>query len=167
LYYIILHYLIHLLNKILYYIILLIPLISSYGQNSINTTGGNINSNGINLSYSIGQLKINTIESSSSKLNLDFIQGVQYAFSIYDCSRLASIELSVYPNPSSQMVYIKTIDEPNLKLIIYDIAGRLIHERTLESSTTVDVENYSNGTYIFAFYGFCGLIKSFKVLKNN
>jgi hypothetical protein len=142
-------------------------LISSYGQNSINTTGGNINSNGINLSYSIGQLKINTIESSSSTLNLDFIQGVQYAFSIYDCSRLASIELSVYPNPSSQMVYIKTIDEPNLKLIIYDIAGRLIHERTLESSTTVDVENYSNGTYIFAFYGFCGLIKSFKVLKNN
>lgn len=142
-------------------------MISSYGQNSINTTGGNINSNGINLSYSIGQLKINTIESSSSTLNLDFIQGVQYAFSIYDCSRLASIELSVYPNPSSQMVYIKTIDEPNLKLIIYDIAGRLIHERALESSTTVDVENYSNGTYIFAFYGFCGLIKSFKVLKNN
>jgi len=39
--------------------------------------------------------------------------------------------------------------------------------QTLEGSTTVDVENYSNGTYIFAFYGFCGLIKSFKVLKNN
>ena len=155
------------LSKILYYVILLIPLISSYGQNSINTTGGNINSNGINLSYSIGQLKINTIGSSSSTLNLDFIQGVQYAFNIYDCSRLASIELSVYPNPSSKIVYIKTIDEPKLKLTIFDIAGRLIYEQTLEGSTTVDVENYSNGTYIFAFYGFCGLIKSFKVLKNN
>ena len=155
------------LNKILYYVILLIPLISSYGQNSINTTGGNINSNGINLSYSVGQLKINTIGSNSSTLNLDFIQGVQYAFNIYDCSRLASIELSVYPNPSSKIVYIKTIDEPKLKLIILDIAGRLIYEQTLEGSTTVDFENYSNGTYIFAFYGFCGLIKSFKVLKNN
>ena len=155
------------LNKILYYVILLIPLISSYGQNSINTTGGNINSNGINLSYSVGQLKINTIGSNSSTLNLDFIQGVQYAFNIYDCSRLASIELSVYPNPSSKIVYIKTIDEPELKLIIFDIAGRLIYEQTLKGSTTVDVENYSNGTYIFAFYGFCGLIKSFKVLKNN
>ena len=155
------------LNKILYYIILLIPLISSYGQNSINTTGGNINSNGINLSYSVGQLKINTIGLNSSTLSLDFIQGVQYAFSIYDCSRLASIELSVYPNPSSKIVYIKTIDEPKLKLTIFDIAGRLIYEQTLQGSTTIDVENYSNGTYIFAFYGFCGLIKSFKVLKNN
>ena len=155
------------LNKILYYVILLIPLISSYGQNSINTTGGNINSNGINLSYSVGQLKINTIGSNSSTLNLDFIQGVQYAFNIYDCSRLASIELSVYPNPSSKIVYIKTIDEPKLKLTIFDIAGRLIYEQTLQGSTTIDVENYSNGTYIFAFYGFCGLIKSFKVLKNN
>ena len=155
------------LNKILYYVILLIPLISSYGQNSINTTGGNINSNGINLSYSVGQLKINTIGSNSSTLNLDFIQGVQYAFNIYDCSRLVSIELSVYPNPSSKIVYINTIDEPKLKLIILDIAGRLIYEQTLEGSTTVDFENYSNGTYIFAFYGFCGLIKSFKVLKNN
>jgi len=154
-------------SKILYYIILLIPLISSYGQSSINTTGGNINSNGINLSYSIGQLKINTIGSNSSTLNLDFIQGVQYAFSIYDCSRLASIELSVYPNPSSKIVYIKTIDEPKLKLTIFDISGRLIYEQTLQGSTTIDVENYSNGTYIFAFYGFCGLIKSFKVLKNN
>jgi hypothetical protein len=156
-----------LLNKILYYIILLIPLISSYGQNSINTSGGNINSNGINLSYSIGQLKINTIGSNSSTLTLDFIQGVQYAFSIYDCSMLASIELSVYPNPSSKRVYIKTIDEPKLKLTIFDIAGRLIYEQTLQGSTTIDVENYANGTYIFAFYGFCGLIKSFKVLKNN
>jgi len=154
-------------NKILFFIILLIPLISSYGQNSINTTGGNINSNGINLSYSVGQLKINTIGSNSSTLSLDFIQGVQYAFSIYDCSRLASIELSVYPNPSSKIVYIKTIDEPKLKLTIFDIAGRLIYEQTLQGSTTIDVENYSNGTYIFAFYGFCGLIKSFKVLKNN
>jgi hypothetical protein len=156
-----------LLNKILYYIILLIPLISSYGQNSINTSGGNINSNGINLSYSIGQLKINTVGSNSSTLTLDFIQGVQYAFSIYDCSMLASIELSVYPNPSSKRVYIKTIDEPKLKLTIFDIAGRLIYEQTLQGSTTIDVENYANGTYIFAFYGFCGLIKSFKVLKNN
>ena len=42
-----------------------------------------------------------------------------------------------------------------------------IYEQTLQGSTTIDVENYSNGTYIFAFYGFCGLIKSFKVLKNN
>ena len=155
------------LYKILYYIVLLIPLISSYGQNSINTTGGNINSNGINLSYSVSQLKINTIGSNSSTLSLDFIQGVQYAFSIYDCSRLASIELSVYPNPSSKIVYIKTIDEPKLKLTIFDISGRLIYEQTLQGSTTIDVENYSNGTYIFAFYGFCGLIKSFKVLKNN
>lgn len=155
------------LNKILYYIILLIPLISSYGQNSINTSGGNINSNGINLSYSIGQLKINTIGSNSSTLTLDFIQGVQYAFSIYDCSMFASVELSVYPNPSSKRVYIKTIDEPKLKLTIFDIAGRLIYEQTLQGSTTIDVENYANGTYIFAFYGFCGLIKSFKVLKNN
>ena len=142
-------------------------MISSYGQNSINTSGGNINSNGINLSYSIGQLKINTIGSNSSTLTLDFIQGVQYAFSIYDCSMLASIEVSVYPNPSSKRVYIKTIDEPKLKLTIFDIAGRLIYEQTLQGSTTIDVENYANGTYIFAFYGFCGLIKIFKVLKNN
>ena len=155
------------IKKILNILLFFIPLFYSFGQNSINTTGGNINSDGINLSYSIGQLNINTIGSNSSTLNLDFIQGVQYAFSIYDCSRLASIELSVYPNPSSKIVYIKTIDEPKLKLIIFDIAGRLIYEQTLQGSTNIDVENYSNGTYIFAFYGFCGLIKSFKVLKNN
>ena len=60
-------------------------LISSYlySQQTVTTSGGNIESDQVSLSYTIGQLKVNTIEKvDSSVLELDFIQGVQYAYII-------------------------------------------------------------------------------------
>ena len=60
-------------------------LLGSYlsAQQTVTTSGGEIKSNQVSLSYTIGQLKVNTIEKvDSSILELDFIQGVQYAYII-------------------------------------------------------------------------------------
>ncbi len=44
-------------------------------QQTVTTSGGEIKSNQVSLSYTIGQLKVNTIEKvDSSILELDFIQ---------------------------------------------------------------------------------------------
>ena len=54
-------------------------LLGSYlsAQQTVTTSGGEIKSNQVSLSYTIGQLKVNTIEKvDSSILELDFIQGV-------------------------------------------------------------------------------------------
>ena len=139
-------------------------LISSYlsSQQTVTTSGGDIDSDQVSLSYTIGQLKVNTIEKvDSSIIKLDFIQGVQYAIDVFDCRDYNSIEISVFPNPTSSIVNIsmeKLSDE--LRVIVFDVAGREIYDNSfVENEFSIDFSSYSEGIYILGFYNFCGLFR--------
>ena len=143
-------------------------LISSYlsSQQTVTTSGGDIESDQVSLSYTIGQLKVNTIEKvDSSILELDFIQGVQYAIDVFDCRDFNNIKISVFPNPTSSLVNIsmeKLTDK--LRIIVFDVAGREIYDDSFtENEFSIDFSSYSEGIYIIGFYNFCGLFRSFKV----
>ncbi len=141
-------------------------------QQTVTTSGGEIKSNQFSLSYTIGQIKVNTIEKvDSSILELDFIQGVQYAYiiDVFDCRDYNSIKISVFPNPTSSIVNIsmeKLSDE--LRVVVFDTAGREIYDHSFnENQFSLDFSSYSEGIYILGFYNFCGLFRSFKVAVNK
>ena len=143
-------------------------LISSYlsSQQTVTTSGSDIESDQVSLSYTIGQLKVNTIEKvDTSILELDFIQGVQYAIDVFDCRDFNNIKISVFPNPTSSLVNIsmeKLTDK--LRIIVFDVAGREIYDDSFtENEFSIDFSSYSEGIYIIGFYNFCGLFRSFKV----
>ena len=147
-------------------------LISSYlsSQQTVTTSGGDIESDKVSLSYTIGQLKVNTIEKvDSSVLELDFIQGVQYAIDVFDCRDYNNIKISVFPNPTSSIVNISMENiEDKLSLIVYDVAGRKIYDHSFsEKDFSIDFSSYSEGIYILSFYNFCGLFRSFKLAVNK
>lgn len=135
-------------------------------QNTITTTGSDFSVDNISISYTIGQLKVNTIDNiNSSPLILDFLQGVQYGFDVYDCRDYNSISFSIYPNPTSSFVNIsfEKLEDP-ITLRVFDVRGRLINENIFsEKITQFDMSNYSNGIYFLSFYNFCGLFRSFKI----
>ena len=147
-------------------------LISSYlsSQQTVTTSGGDIESGQVSLSYTVGQLKVNTIEKvNSAIIKLDFIQGVQYAIDVFDCRDYNSIEISVFPNPTSSIINIsieKLSDQ--LRVIVFDVAGREIYDNSfVENEFSIDFSSYSEGIYILGFYNFCGLFRSFKVAVNK
>ena len=147
-------------------------LISSYlsSQQTVTTSGGDIESDKVSLSYTIGQLKVNTIEKvDSSVLELDFIQGVQYAIDVFDCRDYNNIKISVFPNPTSSIVNISMGNiEDKLSLIVYDVAVRNIYDHSFsEKDFSIDFSSYSEGIYILSFYNFCGLFRSFKLAVNK
>ena len=147
-------------------------LISSYlsSQQTVTTSGGDIESDKVSLSYTIGQLKVNTIEKVDlSILELDFIQGVQYAIDVFDCRDYNNIKISVFPNPTSSIVNISMENiEDKLSLIVYDVAGRKIYDHSFsEKDFSIDFSSYSEGIYILSFYNFCGLFRSFKLAVNK
>ena len=147
-------------------------LISSYlsSQQTVTTSGGDIESDKVSLSYTIGQLKVNTIDKvDSSILELDFIQGVQYAIDVFDCRDYNNIKISVFPNPTSSIVNISMGNiEDKLSLIVYDVAGRKIYDHSFsEKDFSIDFSSYSEGIYILSFYNFCGLFRSFKLAVNK
>ena len=135
-------------------------------QNTITTTGSDFSGDNISISYTIGQLKVNTIDNvNSTPLILDFLQGVQYGFDVYDCRDYNLISFGIYPNPTSSFVNIsfEKLEDP-ITLRVFDIRGRLINENIFsEKITQFDMSNYSNGIYFLSFYNFCGLFRSFKI----
>ena len=124
-------------------------------QNIITTTGSDFSGDNISISYTVGQLKVNTIDNvNSSPLILDFLQGVQYGFDVYDCRDYNSISFSIYPNPTSSFVNIsfEKLSDP-ITLRVFDVRGRLINENIFsEKITQLDMSNYSNGIYFLSFY---------------
>ena len=114
-------------------------LISSYlsSQQTVTTSGGDIVSDQVSLSYTIGQLKVNTIEKvDSSFLELDFIQGVQYAIDVFDCRYFNNIKISVFPYPTSSLVNISMENiNDELRVIVFDVAGREIYDHSSVSYT--------------------------------
>ena len=65
-------------------------------------------------------------------------------------SDISKQEIIVYPNPTNQLINIKTLSE-NYELYVYDITGKLIfHKEVLNSNGTqeLNVTNFENGIYI-------------------
>tara|TARA_B100000530_G_scaffold249817_1_gene164207 strand:- start:140 stop:616 length:477 start_codon:yes stop_codon:yes gene_type:complete len=153
--------------------VLLVFFLTSFylsSQQTVTTSGGDIESNQVSLSYTIGQLKVNTIEKvESSIIKLDFVQGVQYAIDVFDCRDYNNIKISVFPNPTSSIVNISMGNiEDKLSLIVYDVAGRKIYDHSFsEKDFSIDFSSYSEGIYILSFYNFCGLFRSFKLAVNK
>jgi hypothetical protein len=147
-------------------------LISSYlsSQQTVTTSGGDIDSDQVSLSYTIGQLKVNTIEKvDSSILELDFIQGVQYAIDVFDCRDFNNIKISAFPNPTSSLLNISMENiNDELRVVVFDVAGREIYDHSfVDNEFSIDFSSYSEGIYILGFYNFCGLFRSFKVAVNK
>ncbi|TAE00005.1 MAG: T9SS C-terminal target domain-containing protein [Bacteroidetes bacterium] len=61
-------------------------------------------------------------------------------------------ELAIFPNPTQDFLQIKLADEflaDESKALIYDLTGRLVHEKTLSiSDKTLSVSDLAKGTYV-------------------
>ena len=71
-------------------------------------------------------------------------------------------DLVVYPNPTSDFLYIKTNKISIEKVFIFDLSGKLLFT---ENSKTIDVRNLPSATYVISIKTLDG-IKSFKFIKH-
>jgi Secretion system C-terminal sorting domain/Domain of unknown function DUF11 len=70
--------------------------------------------------------------------------------------------VSVYPNPVSDVVYFKTIEEVS-KVEIYDMSGRILSSNSILENK-LDVNNLQSGNYILKIYTQNGIVTN-KIIK--
>src|SRR5690606_4852567 len=90
-----------------------LSLVSSSGTYSENSSGS--------ISWSIGEVVIVTSSSGSNDVTQGFHQSRIYFSGIEE---LKELEISLYPNPTSEFVNI--VSPNSVKLSIYDMSGRLV-----------------------------------------
>lgn len=61
--------------------------------------------------------------------------------------------LVLYPNPSSDIIRIKSYENEALKITIYSLQGQLVHQGVYQTDEDINVSNLSSGLYLIQVNG--------------
>ena len=146
---------------------LLLGLGGLHAQQSSTATGGEATGTGGTASYSVGQV----VYTTASGTNGSVAQGVQQPYEISTTVGInetsINLELSVYPNPTTDYLTLKTDDNANLSYNLYDMQGKVIEsKKVLSNSSNINLEGQPTATYFLNVVKNNQIVKTFKIIKN-
>lgn len=159
------------MKKILFMSILLLLSVfysKTMAQEAVLCAGGNSSQSTGSVSYSIGQVFSSKAESSDHYM----IEGVQQAFEISVLTEIkalaTTLDLLVYPNPTSDFLKLKTSDEAyeSLSFVLTNVQGQVLQEQKVsQKETKVNLKNYAPGSYFLSIRAEQEAIKTFKIIR--
>ena len=134
-------------------------------QNTVSTGGNATGTNG-SVSYSIGQIDYSNQQGTNGSLN----EGVQQPqeFYLLAIDEAHSIELSIYPNPTTDFLMLE-FDQlhDNLEYILTDMNGKRIQNQVIESTKiAIDMRTYASGAYHLTLNAQAKTLQTINILKN-
>ena len=137
-----------------------------YAQESLTAAGSEATGTGGTANYSVGQL----VYTTATGVDGNVYQGVQQAYEIYSLGineTKLEISLSIFPNPTIDILKLKVDNPEGLKYQLYDIQGRLLESKAITSPITiVNTSSLPSATYLVKVVSEKNQIKTFKVIKN-
>ena len=136
-------------------------------QETVTTTGGEASGTGGTASYSVGQV----VYTTATGTNGSVAQGVQQPYEISTTVGIKetsiNLELSVYPNPTTDYLTLKVADFETLNFQLIDIQGRIIENKKVTASNTIlKMEALPKAVYFLNVTKNNRIIKTFKIVKN-
>ncbi|HHG84758.1 MAG TPA: T9SS type A sorting domain-containing protein, partial [Bacteroidetes bacterium] len=146
---------------------LLLGLGGLHAQESPTATGGEATGIGGTASFSVGQV----VYTTNTGINGGVMQGVQQPYEISTAVGVnepnINLELSVYPNPTTNYLTLKVVDNVNLSFQLFDLHGKLIASAPLQStSTVISLEAKPAAIYFLSVSKFNKTVKTFKIIKH-
>ena len=136
-------------------------------QSSLVGTGGEATGNGGSVSYSVGQIAVQSNSDGTASIS----EGVQQPYEI------STVGVDDYPNITLNAVLFPNPTQGRLKLEIsnlqfegevkvFDVDGKYLLSNKIEGETTeFDISAYAPGTYYINVYSGKQTLKTFKVVK--
>ncbi len=138
-----------------------------FAQQNTEAAGGNATGAGGSVSYSVGQTDYHYLSGSNGNVN----EGVQQPYEIFTFSvddNASQWGLSVYPNPTSDVLYLKIEKEnfANLQYQLIDMNGKVILNNNIQNSVTeINMKSISSSTYFLTVINNKQTITTFKIIK--
>lgn len=137
-------------------------------QQAATATGGDASGSGGTVAYSIGQIWYTTNTEASGSVASGVQQAYEISIVLGTENHLLSIDLQVYPNPTTGHLHLKVEGESlnNLTYQLFDLSGRLIEHQKIASTTeTIQMENLPSAVYFLKVTNDNQSIKTFKIIK--
>lgn len=142
--------------------------ITAFSQSNCVSTGGTYSGSNGNVSYTVGQIDYNAFSGSTGDINL----GVQQPYELYKLSLdeiSDQIQVSIGPNPTSDLINIKFIDFDAGESYTYslcDANGKLISsDKITEEETSINLVSFSMGIYFLNITN-QNINHSYKIIKH-
>ena len=132
----------------------------------IISTSGNYDYNANNsISWTIGELVIETESNSNNTLTQGFHQ-TNYIITDMEDSEL-DYQVSVYPNPTTNHVFVKMNNTEDFHIYLYDLNGKMLsHSKNEKQTAQIDMSIFAAASYILRLYNAENqFIRSYKIIK--
>jgi len=133
--------------------ILMIFLITSfsYSQNIskqvIGTAGKTQSNSNLKVSWTAGEPVVGLMTAGGNQLGNGYHPALNLqALSVED--NVLDLQLRVYPNPTTQSLYVSHPDMNSFGITIADLNGKQLYSGTINKEEPLDVSNYTQGMYV-------------------
>jgi len=151
-------------NTLLFFLLLTSVCVSA--QEVVATQGDSYTKSSGSIDFTIGEVVINTGTDGSNDLTQGFHQTNWNFVSIED--HVPSYEAIIFPNPTSEVLNIRTSTFENVTYTLYDARGKLVIQDKLSSAQTpIQVSQLAPGAYSLILNNDAQKLKTFRLIKQQ
>ena len=161
------------MKRITTFIVFLLSLAgATFAQSAIVPLGGDTQSNSGSVSYTVGQIAVESAANSNGSVTI--VEGVQQPYEIQtvgiDEYPQIALNAVVYPNPTENLAQLRLngfeIPADGLRAILYDGNGKQLQSLMVtDDLTAFQIGQYATGTYYLELRDGKRVLKTFKVVR--
>ena len=113
----------------------------------IGTAGKTQTNSNLKISWTTGEPVVGLMTAGGNQLGNGYYPAMDIqALSIDDVA--LNVEIKVYPNPTSQSLYVTHNNMNSFGISIVDLNGKLIYQGNINKDQPLDVSDYTQGMYL-------------------
>ena len=162
------------MKRITTFIVFLLSLAgATFAQSAIVPLGGDTQSNSGSVSYTVGQIAVESAANSNGSVTI--AEGVQQPYEIMtvgvDEYPQIALNAVVYPNPTENLAQLRLngfeIPADGLRAILYDGNGKQLQSLMVtDDLTAFQIGQYATGTYYLELRDGKRVLKTFKIVRS-
>jgi len=154
------------MKKTTFVLLSLFATISVTAQEVVSTQGDSYSNASGNIDFTIGELIIDTGTDGTNDITQGFHQ-TNWNFVGLDDND-PSYEATIFPNPTSELLNIRTSTFENVTYTLYDAQGKLILQDKLSAEQTpIQASQLAPGNYSITLTNETQNLKTFKLVKSH
>jgi Secretion system C-terminal sorting domain len=139
---------------------------SSVAQEVISTQGDSYSNGSGSIDFTIGEVVINTGSDGTYDLTQGFHQTNWNFVGVED--HVPNYEAIIFPNPTEDVLNIRTSAFENITYTLYDAQGKLVLQDVLSAEQTpIQVSQLAPGGYSLTLNNESQILKTFKLIKHS
>jgi hypothetical protein len=119
----------------------------SISKQVIGTAGKTQSNSNLKVSWTTGEPVVGLMTAGGNQLGNGYYPAMDLqALSVED--NVLDVQLKVYPNPTSQSLYVSHPELNSFGITIVDLNGKLLYQGVINKDQPLDVSNYTQGMYL-------------------